>query len=167
MDPQLPLPAGLWLALFPITFILHFAEEYWGGGGYIAYLYRLRGVVLPVSRFLKAQAVGLVWFSIPLAWLTIGDFPYFVTLMVSGFMVCNGLSHTVTAVWDRHYGPGLIASILLWIPLGIINVYLLYGYAPTWCWALGWVIGALMNGGLAAGTMLSEKLINRGTAASR
>jgi hypothetical protein len=167
MDPALPIGAGLWLALFPITFILHFAEEYWGGGGYIAYLYRLRGIRLSKQKFLSAQAFGFVWFSSPLVWWAIASFPFVLVLLVSGFMFCNGITHTATAIWDRHYGPGLLASIFLWIPLGALTIGLLYGYLPTWEWTLVSLIGIAMNGGFGVLTMMSEKIFNRGTAASR
>lgn len=49
----------LWSWLFPITYLLHIAEEYWGGEGYSAYLLRLRGVQLSPPRFLLVQAIGL------------------------------------------------------------------------------------------------------------
>ena len=31
--------------LFPLSYLLHIAEEYWGGEGYLAYLLRIRGVL--------------------------------------------------------------------------------------------------------------------------
>ena len=167
MDPQLPTEAGLWLALFPLTFALHFAEEYWADGGYIEYLYRLRGVRVSTGKFVGAQAFGFVWFSSPLVWWAFDGFPFVLVLLISGFMFCNGITHTATAIWDWHYGPGLLASIFLWIPLGARTIGLLYGYLPTWEWALVSLIGMAMNGGFGVATMMSEKIFNRGTAESQ
>jgi hypothetical protein len=168
MDPELPIEGGLWLALFPLTFILHFAEENWAGGGYVKYLYRLRGVRVSHGKFLGTQAFGFLWFSSPIVWWWLaGTFPFVLVLLISGFMFCNGISHTVTAIWDRHYGPGLVASILLWIPLGSLTIALLYGYIPAWEWAIVSLIGMGMNIGLGVATMMSEKIFNRGTAGSR
>src|SRR2546427_10754663 len=50
---------AFWSWLFPVTYIFHIAEEYWGGEGYPAYLLRLRGVYLSPTRFLFDQALGL------------------------------------------------------------------------------------------------------------
>lgn len=164
MDPQLPTATGLWLAFFTIAYILHFAEEYWVAGGYVEYLYRLRGVRASNAKFLTAQAIGFVWFVSPLVWWSVGDFPFVMVLLVSGFMFCNGITHTATAVWDGRYGPGLLASVLLWIPFGALTIGLLYGYLPAWEWALVSVVGMAMNGGLGFLTMMSEKVFNRRTA---
>ena len=50
----------IWSWLFPVTYLIHIAEEYWGGGGYSAYLLRLRGVHLSPTRFLLAQSIGVI-----------------------------------------------------------------------------------------------------------
>ncbi len=51
---------NFWLWVFPITYLIHIAEEYWGGEGYPAYILRLRGVHMSTARFLVAQSVGVV-----------------------------------------------------------------------------------------------------------
>jgi hypothetical protein len=50
----------LWSWLFPLSYLIHIAEEYWGGEGYPAYLLRLRGVHMSTARFLAAQSVGFI-----------------------------------------------------------------------------------------------------------
>lgn len=158
MNSELPIPAGIWLAIFPITFIIHFAEEYWAAGGYVAYLYRLRGVRVSEKRFLFFQGLGFVWFSgIALVGYLVG-LPEIAILFISGFYFCNGVTHTVTALWDRHYGPGLIASIFLWMPLGLASIVLMYGHIATWQWAAATGAGLGFNGLVALGTMKGGKL---------
>ncbi len=49
----------LWCWVFPLTYLLHIAEEYYVGGGYTAYLLRLRGLQISTSLFLAAQGVGM------------------------------------------------------------------------------------------------------------
>src|SRR5438067_12775056 len=113
------IPTAFWLALFPITYALHFAEEYWCGEGYPAYLLRLRGVELSTTRFVTLQAIGFLlvvagcFISRQLRW---GEF---CALILAGVVFSNGLSHTITAIWDGGYGPGLIVSAFIWIPLGV------------------------------------------------
>jgi len=50
-----------WLWLFPMTYLVHIAEEYWGGEGYSAYLFRLRGVHLSPADFWAVQTMALHW----------------------------------------------------------------------------------------------------------
>lgn len=155
---ELPIPPIIWLTLFPISFVLHFAEEYWAAGGYVEYLYRLRGVRISEKRFLIFQALGFVWFTgIAVVGYLVGRADLAI-LFISGFYFCNGVTHTVTAVWDRHYGPGLIASILLWMPLGLVSILLMYGHLPTWQWALTAGLGLAFNGAVALGTMKGGNL---------
>lgn len=152
---------AVWLALFPISFAIHFAEECWGGDGYVAYLYRLRGVRVTTRRFLVFQILGFIAFclaSVISLWL---DFPHFMILVLSGFVFCNGVSHTLTAISHREYGPGLIASIALWMPLGAISIYLLYSKMPFNRWALATCTGLAINGVVAIVTMRGGKLLTK------
>ena len=50
-DPTL----AIWLALFPLTYLAHIAEEYWAGGGYSDYLRRTYSVELSM---LGAVVIG-------------------------------------------------------------------------------------------------------------
>ncbi|HET6668633.1 MAG TPA: hypothetical protein VFH15_00245, partial [Pyrinomonadaceae bacterium] len=45
----------LWSWLFPLTYIIHIGEEFYGGEGYPAYLKRLRGVDMSPTKFLVGQ----------------------------------------------------------------------------------------------------------------
>lgn len=143
----------LWLALFPLTYIIHFAEEFWGGEGYPAYLYRLRGVSISNRRFVVLQALGFALLVVACSLSLMLGFPQLMIAILSGFVFCNGLSHTITAIVDRRYGPGLIASILLWIPLGVASIYSLIGQMSNLRLAVGVVIGLAINGAVAVVTL--------------
>src|SRR2546428_13091977 len=100
-------PSTLWLWLFPATYLIHIAEEYWGGEGYSAYLFRLRGVHLSPTRFLAVQAMG---FALVVAGVVISrqlKFPEYMTVILGALVLSNGITHTITALWDGGYGPGL------------------------------------------------------------
>jgi hypothetical protein len=85
-----------WSWLFPLSYLIHIAEEYWGGEGYPAYILRLRGVHMSTGRFLAAQSVGFV-------------------LVTIGVLLARRLS-------ILSYGPGLVSSIFVWGPLGIATM---------------------------------------------
>lgn len=109
--------------LFPITFAIHFAEEYWAGEGYPAYLFRLRGVELSTTRFVVFQILGFVLFVAAGVISKYLKFPEFMIVVLGGLVLSNGLSHSITALWDGGYGPGLFSSIFLWIPLGVLALF--------------------------------------------
>jgi hypothetical protein len=140
------IPTTLWLSLFPLTYVIHFAEEYWGGEGYSAYLLRLRGVHLSPLRFVVFQALGFVLFVAAAVIARQLKFPEFMIVILGGLVLCNGITHTITALWDGHYGPGLLSSMLLWIPLGGLTLILMFGRISNGRLALASLIGFGING---------------------
>lgn len=147
-----------WLALFPASYVIHFAEEYWGGEGYPAYLHRLRGVEITNRRFVILQALGFVLFVGGCVVSYLLGFPQLMIAILSGFIFCNGSSHTITAIFDRRYGPGLVASALLWMPLGAVSVWLLIGHMTNLRLAIGVVVGLAINGAVALFTLRGGKM---------
>lgn len=105
--------------LIPITYLIHIAEELWGGEGYPAYIYRLRGVHLSSTRFLVAQFVGFVLVVLAIILSRHFSFPITMLLILVTTVMGNGLTHTVTALTTFTYNPGLLSSVLIWIPMGI------------------------------------------------
>ena len=112
----------LWSWLFPLSYVIHIAEEYWGGEGYPAYILRLRGVHMTTGRFLVAQGAGLVMVTIGV--IIARKFKFLpMMLVILGTMVfVNCLTHAITALSIMEYGPGLVSTILLWGPLGLATV---------------------------------------------
>jgi len=146
-----------WLWFFPVSYVIHAAEEFWGGEGYTAYLYRLRGVHISISRFIVLHFLGLVLIATGVLIAYLLHFPVFMIVVFGALIFSNGISHTVTAIWDRGYGPGLITSIA-WIPLGAFAVYEMFGQISIARLVIASLIGIGMNGGVAFFTMKGGKL---------
>jgi uncharacterized membrane protein HdeD (DUF308 family) len=146
-----------WLWFFPVSYLVHAAEEFWGGEGYTAYLYRLRGVHISRTRFVVLHLLGLTLISTGLIIAQVLHFPVFMIVIFGALIFSNGISHTVTAIWDRGYGPGLITSIA-WIPLGAFAVYDMFGQISNLRLEIAAVIGIGMNAGVAILTMKGGKL---------
>ena len=110
------------LILFPVTYLAHIAEEYWGGGGYSSYLMRSHFVELSPARFLVLQSLGMVLMligfliSIPLR------FPLTMLTIIATVILVNGLVHSARSFFEWDYTPGLVTAVLLWIPLGAISL---------------------------------------------
>jgi hypothetical protein len=113
---------ALWPWLFPLTYLLHIAEEYWGGGGYTAYLSKTKGVAFSSMRFLLMTGFGwlLMIAGIPVAQRF--GFPQLSMVILGTVFLVNGVSHTVSSVVTARYNPGLITGILIWIPLGLVTL---------------------------------------------
>src|SRR2546423_15720335 len=103
-DGQPLIPTTIWLALFPLTYLIHCAEEYWGGEGYPAYLFRLRGVELSTARFIGFQIMGLVLFIAAGVIARNLNFPEFMIVVLAGLVLSNGMTHSLTALWAGGYG---------------------------------------------------------------
>ena len=160
MNANAPLiPTTLWLSLFPITYVIHFAEEYWGGEGYSAYLFRLRGVHLSPLRFVAFQAFGFVLFVLAGVISKQLKFPEFMIVVLAGLVLCNGITHTITALWAGGYGPGLLSSVLLWIPLGVVTLVLMFGRITHSRLALATTIGFAINGIVALVAIRGGRLV--------
>ena len=114
---------NLWLWVFPVTYLIHIAEEYWGGEGYPAYILRLRGVHMTTTRFLLAQGVGVVLVTIGVILARRFKFPRMMLIILGAIVLVNGITHTVTALSIMSYGPGLWSSIFVWMPLGIYTLW--------------------------------------------
>jgi hypothetical protein len=111
--------------LIPLAYLLHIAEEYWGGGGYSAYMARARGVHITPARFLFLNGIGC-------GLMLLGVFLARRLRFLEWLMVClgtveaaNGVSHSITAALTTSYNPGLVSGLLIFIPLGVAGLYLL------------------------------------------
>ena len=112
----------LWSWLFPLSYVIHIAEEYFGGEGYPAYILRLRGVHMSTPRFLAAQSVGFILVTIGVIVAKQLKFLPMMLVILGALVAGNAITHTVTALSIMSYGPGLISSIIVWGPLGIVTV---------------------------------------------
>lgn len=113
---------NFWLWVFPITYLIHVAEEYWIGEGYPAYILRLRGVHMSTARFLVAQGVGVVLVTIGVILARRFKFPRMMLIILGSIVLVNSITHTLTALSIMSYGPGLWSSIFVWGPLGIFTL---------------------------------------------
>src|SRR5262244_284046 len=136
----------LWLALFPLTYALHIAEEYWGGNGYSTYLFKQHGVDLSPARFLTLQSLG---FTLMIAGILLAlalGFPHRMLVILGSVILVNGLVHTGRSISASLYEPGLITSLVLWIPLGGITLLLLSRTMAPRNFFLAVLIGAAISG---------------------
>src|SRR5882762_2609165 len=88
--------AIFWSWLFPLSYLIHIAEEYWGD--YPAYLLRLRGVHMSTGRFLAAQSLGFILVTIAVIMARKLKFLPMMLVILGTIVAGNALTHTVTAL---------------------------------------------------------------------
>ncbi len=135
----------VWLALFPLTYLAHVAEECWCGDGYSAYLFKNYGVELSPPRFLALHSLGLVLMIMSIILAVNLRFPYTMLVILGATVLLDGATHTTRRFTNGHYGPGLITAIGLWIPLGGATLASIWGSMTITRFVIAASIGAAIG----------------------
>jgi hypothetical protein len=117
----------LWPWLFPSTYLIHIAEEYWGGDGYSAHMAKTRGINLTPQRFFLLTSLGWLIMTAAIVIAERLNFPQLMLVIFGTVVLANGLSHALTGVKLARYNPGLYTGLLLWVPLGAATLARLNG----------------------------------------
>jgi hypothetical protein len=105
-----------------VSYLLHLAEEWWGGEGFAAWTARAVGAPVSTTRFLVLN--GIVW---PLfAVLTVlgikrSGLAWFLTTFGTVILI-NAALHVLGTLATSSYSPGLVTSVFLYIPFGSLAV---------------------------------------------
>ena len=145
--------------LFPLTYLIHVAEEYWGGEGYPAYILRVRGVHLTTTRFFVAQILGTVLMALGIMLARRLNFSYLMVIIMASLVLVNGLTHTLTSLTNGGYGPGVFSSALIWIPLSIFCLVRFSREVSRKRFLLGVTIGLGVNVLVFVITMRGARLV--------
>ena len=114
----------VWPTLFLVTYLLHIAEEYYCGGGFPQYMLKYHNVQLTEARFLTLQLIGVLAMILGL-WLSAKlRFPHTLLVILAAVIVKNAAIHLIRSIANARYEPGLITGVALWLPLGLITIYL-------------------------------------------
>jgi len=122
LDMNSSLMLTTWLTLFPLTYLAHISEEFWGGGGYSKYLLTNFSVELSPQRFLLLHALGVFLMGLGVVLGIAFRFPLTMVAILSAIILGNAFVHAIRSVHSRMYTPGLITAVLLWLPLGIVSL---------------------------------------------
>ena len=149
----------VWLQL-PIYLIHEFEEHVYPG-----WFKKFINEVLfksPVEN-VPLNDASVFWINIPFIWIM---FPLFAVLsqhvnlnfglILPYFAVFNATTHIIAAIAKRRYNPGLLVSIFLNYPSGIITIYYLSKQAHSTAWDHGGAFIVAFVGHLA---MLSWAVI--------
>jgi hypothetical protein len=105
--------------LFPVTYLLHIAEEYFGG--FPARLLLTQNVSLSAERFLTLQSTGLVLMVVGILLAQQLRFPNQMFLLLATLVTSNTVVHTIRSIEFGGYDPGVLTGLFLWLPLGVVT----------------------------------------------
>ncbi len=99
--------------------VLHVTEEYFYPGGFLNWAKKIiprfagrltvKMAVVVNSLFLLLCIAGVLWG---------GKYPMF-ALSIAGLILANGVLHFISSIATKSYSPGLITSLIFYIPLPI------------------------------------------------
>lgn len=106
--------------LFPITYLLHISEEWWGD--YPAHLRHTQDIQLSHARFSVLQGIGLLLMILGIVLSRRLRFPNQMLAILSTLIIGNAILHVLRSALFGVYEPGLVTSILFWLPLGSLTL---------------------------------------------
>lgn len=132
--PSRPKENSVWL--FPLTYVLHLGEEYWGGEGFPQWISRVAGANFTEQEFLVLNSFALMLMTVG-AWLIYRNTWRWLLVGLAGVVLLNGGLHLVFSILTWSYSPGLISGVLCWMPLGIVILYRQWHLATRHSFAIG------------------------------
>jgi len=108
---------GPWIFLFPSTYLVHIAEEYWGG--LPARAAELTGLAIPEAAFLAANGFFWILMLAAVVWTLRQPSRAPLIITLATIVTVNATLHVGGTLLTASYSPGLVSGVLLWLPLGV------------------------------------------------
>jgi hypothetical protein len=109
---------GLWIWLFPVTYVFHITEEYFAGGGFTKWMAGAGGKSMSDTKFLMLTFLGFALVCIGMLLVRGRRSHWWILITLSTVFLTNVLSHTLYTLLMHSYSPGLLTAWLFWAPLG-------------------------------------------------
>jgi hypothetical protein len=110
--------ARWWPLLLPCSYLLHLAEEWWGGEGLAAWTWRTLGAPISTAELLALN--GIVWPVLTVLTVLAVSRPGLrpVWTAFGTVIAVNGALHVLGSLATTSYSPGVVSGVLLYLPLG-------------------------------------------------
>lgn len=136
---------GWWIWLFPLTYVLHVSEEYFGGEGFTRWMAQGGGKAMSDTKFIALTSIGFLLVGAGMMLVRARRSMWWILLTLSTVFLINTLSHTAYTLLMHSYSPGLVTAWLLWAPLGTFVFFRLYSvFKPKTFW-LSVLIGTAIH----------------------
>ncbi len=135
-----------WIWLFPLTYLIHAAEEYLCGEGFYRWSARIFGKGMTPAQFISINSVA--WLLMVCTVIVFRKTPSvrWITITFATVVLINGVAHVLGSILTWTYSPGAVSGLLLWIPLGVATFYRAHGRVTRRSLTAGVIVGALIHG---------------------
>lgn len=103
--------------MFFVASLVHVGEEYFFPGGFMQFMQRFNPRWAPSITPTFAILVNSAFLLLVAAGALIGEASLIFSLSIAALLFINGIVHLAWTIITRHYVPGLISGLLLYIPL--------------------------------------------------
>ena len=102
-----------------IAAVLHIEEEFFYPGGFMKWAKMIFPRFAHRITNTPVLAINLLFILLCIAGIvTAGSYPG-LSLSIAGLILVNGSAHVISSIIRKSYAPGLITSLVLYIPLSI------------------------------------------------
>ena len=137
---------GDWIWLFPLAYGAHIVDELWSGVGFPSWISELTGAQLTVERFVSLNTMAFV---VMVVLVVLGRWWRPEVILVLGTVIfVNGLLHVGLSVVTWTHSPGLLTSLLAWLPLGWGTLSWGRSHLGRSTFLAAVVLGLLVHGGI-------------------
>lgn len=117
-DLSSKMPVSKLVVLFPVTYGMHIAEEYWSGERFYNWISRIAGTRMTENYFLLLNSIFMLIVVIATS-IAIWRRDHRIPLVLASIVSINALLHVFGSVFTYSYSPGVITAVLLWLPLAV------------------------------------------------
>jgi len=106
--------------LFPVSYLLHIAEEYFGG--FPLFVADFTGLPISNTAFLLVNAIFWILMVAAASWAMRSESGAPIVVVLATIVTINGVLHGAAALLTRSYSPGMMSGVFLWLPLGALSL---------------------------------------------
>jgi len=117
------MPSVFWM--FVLASLVHIGEEYFFPGGFLQNVQRFNPRYASAFTVPFAVLVNSAFLLLVIIGAFIGERSLIFSLSIAALLFINSIAHLAGTIITRHYLPGVISGLLLYIPLSV-TAYLLY-----------------------------------------
>jgi hypothetical protein len=107
-----------WPLLLPLTYMVHIAEEYYGG--FPGWASQYLGLQLTPEEFVRINMIAwTVMLCVSVIAISYSSLSWLMIPFAAATLI-NGCAHTIASAVTRSYSPGVVSGLTLWVPLGVV-----------------------------------------------
>jgi len=132
-----------WAWLFPLTFLCHILEEYYGG--FHHWIARVIGAELSPLQFLNLNAMFWIVMTVGITAAMLVPLCRWLAAIFAVTVTLNATLHLIGSVVTMTYSPGAVTGTILWLPLGTYTLFLAYKHFTRVQFAAFIIVGIILH----------------------